>query len=290
MNIIRVGTTTVGNIILVTTDNGATVYATNGTKTISGIAVDGVAKLKAKAGIWRVWAELNGDTTSEVEVVVTDNYNMEMHFGNPISSLSEGALIRINENGSAANFYLSKHNYESGLNGNGYVLLVRSTLYNNYCWDIGNVNAYNGSDIDIMANETYLALLDEKLQKKIPTVKIHYTPGNGNRTVSVLERKGFILSQTELNYSASNYNAEGTALPIASTLRYGTLNGARADQWTRSPQINTTNIAWDAFGNGSQGGGDYCNAQHGFRPVFCVLNTMTINPDPNADGSYTLFV
>lgn len=39
--------------------------------------------------------------------------------GKPLSQYAEGAIIKINEGGKPAEFYVAKHNYESSLNGNG---------------------------------------------------------------------------------------------------------------------------------------------------------------------------
>ena len=45
--------------------------------------------------------------------------------GTPLSELTEGTIIKINENGSPVEFYLAKHSYEPTLNGEGRELVVR---------------------------------------------------------------------------------------------------------------------------------------------------------------------
>lgn len=290
MNIIRVGTTTVGNIILVTTDNGATVYATNGSKTISGIAVDGVAKLKAKAGTWRVWAELNGDTTSEVEVVVTDSYNMEMSFGLPLSSLAEGALVRLNESGSGVNFYLAKHNYESGLNGSGRSLLVRKDIHSTGKW-VQSQNTYESSVIDTWFNGTYKALLDSSVQGMLGSTAFYYTKSGNPKKVTTLSRSIFTLSVAETGQTDKYANVEGSALPIASTLRIAYLNGVATQWWTRS--IDKTAGDYEYVERiGADGVPGSMSKSHtlGYRPCFTLPATAMVSAKPNADGSYTLIV
>lgn len=290
MNIIRIGGIVAGgNTILVTTDSGATVYAVSGGKVVKGTAVNGVAKLKVKAGTWRVWAELDGQQTSEVEVIVTDTYYKEMSFGLPLSSLAEGALAKLNESGSSVNFYLAKHDYESGLNGAGRELLVRKDCYDTRAWHNPSINAYATSAIDTWLNGTYKGLLDSKVQDMIGTTKFYYTPGNGNYTVTTLGRGVFLLSFTELGMSDGYARTEGSALPIAINLKIAHLNGSAVYQWTRSPSTQVTNSAFrlDTSGNG---GTALCYGDLGSRPCFTLPVTALVNPTPNADGSYTLMV
>ena len=139
--------------------------------------------------------------------------------GKPLGNFSEGDIIQLNEGGDPVDFYVAKHDYESGLNGAGRTLVVRKDCYDNRVWDNGNVNAYASSDLDSWFNSTYKNMLDADIRSLIGTTKIRYTPGNGNWTVSTLERSVFLLSLTELGQSHTYANTEGSALPIASTLR-----------------------------------------------------------------------
>ena len=163
--------------------------------------------------------------------------------GMPLSDYEEGDLIKLNESGSPVEFYVAKHDYESGLNGAGRTLVVRKDCYDNRAWDSGNVNAYASSDLDTWFNGTYKALLDPAIQTAIGATKFYYTPGNGNNTVGTLERAIFALSATELGRSASWFNVEGSALPIASTLQVAHLNGSPNTQWARPPYTRNTSSA-----------------------------------------------
>ena len=164
--------------------------------------------------------------------------------GIPLSDYEEGAIIKLNEGGSPVEFYVSKHDYESSLNGSGRTLVVRKDTYDDRVWDSGNVNAYASSDLDSWFNSTYKNMLDADIRSLIGTTKIRYTPGNGNNTVGALERAIFALSLTELGQSHSYANTEGSALPIASTLRIAYRNGSATTQWTRSPFTYGTGYAW----------------------------------------------
>ena len=200
--------------------------------------------------------------------------------GIPLSDYEEGDLIKLNEGGSPVEFYVSKHDYESGLNGAGRTLVVRKDTYDDRVWDNGNVNAYASSDLDSWFNSTYKNMLDADIRSLIGTTKIRYTPGNGNNTVGTLERAIFALSLTELGQSHTYANTEGSALPIASTLRIAYRNGSPTTQWTRSPYTYSTDYAWwlgsDGIINISS-----CNSSRGSRPAFTLPSSLLFNPDTN---------
>lgn len=194
-----------------------------------------------------------------------------------LGNKATGSIIKLKENGTLVDFYVAKHDYESGLNGSGRTLVVRKDCYDNRVWDSGNVNAYAGSDIDTWFNGTYKNMLDATIRSLIGTTKIRYTPGNGNNTVGTLERSIFAMSLTELGESHSYANVEGSALPIASTLKIAYLNGNANTQWTRSPYTNDTNYAWrlssDGFSN------NYCYDTSGSRPAFTLPSDLYVSDD-----------
>ena len=200
--------------------------------------------------------------------------------GTPLSDYEEGAIIKLNEGGSPAEFYVSKHDYEPDLNGAGRTLVVRKDCYGDRRWDSGNVNAYASSDLDSWFNSTYKNMLDADIRSLIGTTKIRYTPGNGNNTVGTLERAVFALSATELGKSPTYANTEGSALPIASTLRIAYSNGSPTTQWTRSPQTNIASYAWWLSSGGSIED-FFCNSPRGSRPAFTLPSTLLFNPDTN---------
>ena len=198
--------------------------------------------------------------------------------GTALSDLAEGTVITIKENGVPTEFYVAKHDYESSLNGAGRTLVVRKDTYDNRVWDNGKVNAYASSDLDSWFNSTYKNMLDADIRSLIGTTKIRYTPGNGNWTVGTLERAIFALSLTELGQSNTYANTEGSALPIASTLRIAYRNGSPTTQWTRSPYTHFTNIAWWLDFNGNINN-DQCNYSFGSRPTFTLPATVRISDD-----------
>lgn len=150
-----------------------------------------------------------------------------------LSSIAEGSIVKLNENGIPVEFYVAKHDYENTLNGEGIILLARKAYYGQIQWNTSNVNAYENSYIDSFLNSTYKELFDEKTKSAICNTKFYYTPGNGNTTISTLQRCIFLASATELNITSGAINQEGTAFPLADTLR-------SSRQWSRTPVNNNT--------------------------------------------------
>ena len=142
------------------------------------------------------------------------------------------------------------------------------------------MNAYASSDLDSWFNGTYKALLDPSIQTAIGTTKFYYTPGNGNWTVGTLERAVFALSATELGQSGNFFNVEGSALPIANTLKVAYLNGRVNTQWTRSPVIYDSGSAAYLTSYGIVNYNS-CNNSYGSRPAFTLPSTTKFDPDTN---------
>lgn len=196
----------------------------------------------------------------------------------PLSDFQAGTLIKIRENGTLVDFYVAKHDYESGLNGSGRTLVVRKDCNSYQDWDRDNVNAYASSNLDSWFNRTYKNMLDADIRSLIGTTKIRYTPGNGNNTVGALERAIFALSLTELGRSNTYANKEGSALPIASTLWIAYRNGRATDQWTRSPDTRLTDAAFQLGSDGGVGLST-CDSGRGTRPAFTLPADLPVDPD-----------
>ena len=186
-----------------------------------------------------------------------------------LSSIAEGSIVKLNENGSPVEFYVAKHNYESSLNGAGRTLVVRKDCYDRRKWHSSDRNAYASSDIDTWLNDTYKGLLDADIQSVIGTTKFYYTPGNGSTNVTTLTRAIFLLSVKELGETETYVNAEGAALPIAKTLRIAYRNGSKVTQWTRSPRTDDTSCACFLNHNGYVGSLE-CTYIYESRPAFTL--------------------
>ena len=195
-----------------------------------------------------------------------------------LANKAVGSIIKLKESGTLVEFYVAKHDYENGLNGNGRTLIVRKDCYDMRAFSNSN-NAYANSSLDSWLCNTYLKLLDADIQAAIGTTKFYYTPGNGNTTVTTLQRAVFQLSLTELGKSASYAKTEGSALPIASTLQIAYRNGSACVQWTRTPYTGSTNRVCCLGANGDVSGrGSYLDSS-GSRPAFTLPSTLSVSDD-----------
>ena len=197
--------------------------------------------------------------------------------GTPLGDLTEGTLITINENGSPVEFYVSKQNYEPGLNGDGRVLVVRKDVYNQQQWNSSSVNTWASCTMRSWLNGTYKALLGSYVQSLMSTTTYYYTVGNGNGMVTIRSDAVFSLSLTELGEGTTWANVEGSALPIADTLNIAYQGGGAVSQWTRSPVTNNTSNAWRMDSNGGKYN-YYCTNTGGSRPCFTLPDTALVDP------------
>ena len=208
-------------------------------------------------------------------MIFIDRKLWQVASGKPLGNFSEGDIIQLNEGGVPVGFYVAKHDYESALNGAGRTLVVRKDVYDYRAWDNGNENAWASCTMRSWLNGDYKALLGPEIQEAMGTTTYRYTPGNGNTSVSTRSDAVFLLSATELGQSHTYANTEGSALPIASTLRIAYRNGSPTTQWTRSPHTGSTRNAWRLLSNGNISFNS-CNQAYGSRPAFTLPSDFRI--------------
>lgn len=217
-----------------------------------------------------------------------DGTEHAISFGIPLSTITPGAILYLNESGSPVPFYIAKHDYESGLNGAGRTLLVRKDCYDMRAFLSGEgsfpQNNYATSSLDSWLRGTYTNFLDIDTRALIGTTKFYYTPGYGSG-VTTLQRTVFQLSLTELGKSVRGTNTEGSALPIASKLQIAYRNGRAVDQWTRTPATDLADTVYCLSFSGEPEASGY-NRSYGSRPAFTLPGTLALAQ--NADGTYTL--
>ena len=204
-----------------------------------------------------------------------------------LSSLTEGSLISVLEDGKLVPFYVAKHNYEADLNGEGRTLLVRKDLHSERVWNETANSAYATSDIDGWLNNDYKAMLSGTVQSQLGVTEFYYTPSISDKTVTALSRAVFMLSVKEFGLTYSNANAEGSPLPIGSALQIAYLNGTAKTQWTRSLYLSAGGYVCFVS---ATGGVDAHNTPHvyGIRPCFTLPATMALRDEPFADGAWGL--
>lgn len=182
-----------------------------------------------------------------------------------LSTAAEGDIVKLPEGGKPVEFYVAKRDYEPDLNGTGRVLLVRKDVHSQRQWHHENINAYATSDIDAWLNGEYTGLFPDVVQNAMGETAFYYTPGNGETIVEILNRKAFLLSLTEMGLEGTGTNIEGSAVPIADTLRV--FNDA---QWLRTPQHTGTIDVVALSGSGSVSYANCTVSNFAFRTAFTL--------------------
>lgn len=164
----------------------------------------------------------------------------DITFGTPLGSIQEGQVIQIHENGVAVDYFVARHNYEAGLNGNGGTLVFRKPSAGEVVWDSGGAS-YSESEIDAWLNTTFLNRLSLGAINAIRATKIESAPASSWQA-SVIERKIFLPSLLELGDSGNHAPIEGEMIPASSLIiDNGELPGAF---WTRSNSVNDSYMAY----------------------------------------------
>lgn len=202
--------------------------------------------------------------------------------GIPLSTVTPGAILMLNESGSPVPFYIAKHDYESGLNGAGRTLVVRKDCYDERTF--GKSNVYKDSTMDSWLNGTYLTRFDSTLQAAIATTKFYYTDLGYDFVLATLQRAMFLLSEAEYGFSNS-VKAEGSELPIAETLRIAYYNGSAVAHWTRSRSYGSS-VVPTVDRTGSANSNNYGTYNIYSRPAFTLPGDLAVTANP--DGTYTL--
>lgn len=195
-----------------------------------------------------------------------------------LSDVAEGGVIKVNENGVPAEFYVAKHDYESGLNGTGRTLLVRKDGYDQRQRNASNTYPYMHSAIDEWMNGEYKALLDPSVQSAIGLTSCYYTAGPG-AAVSKLTRAVFLLSLTELGITDSSYNVEGSVLQISKTLKILYANGSAVGQWTRSTRFSSSSYTAGVVTNSGAANSVYPTGRYWSRPCFTMPDNAVIDEE-----------
>ena len=194
--------------------------------------------------------------------------------GIALADIAEGSIVKLNENGSPVEFYVAKHNYESGLNGSGKTLLVRKACYNQKMAWSSKQNQFYTSDIKAWLNGTYLGMLDAEVQTAIGTTSVYCTQGGGANRVTTYSLPVFMLSMTELGFSATYANAEGSLLPTATLLRSVAVhNDLTTRRWTRTPSTYDSVKVWIVSDDDNTSTSNCTDAQYNARPCFTLPAT-----------------
>lgn len=192
--------------------------------------------------------------------------------GITLGAMELGTLVKLNENGTPAEFYVACHNYEAGLNGNGRTLVLRKDCYDTQAFASSRKPSYSSSSLNDFLVGTYFNLLDAGVREMVGTTKFYA------ESAPTLERSVFQLSVTELKGSGSGAPNEGSILPIASLLSVAHLNGTAISQWTRTPFTSFPGFVYSLDSIGMVTALPYSDPC-GSRPAFTLPESTLVGDD-----------
>lgn len=143
-------------------------------------------------------------------------------------------------------------------------------------------NIYENCKTDLWLNNSttgYLSLLDDTTKAAITEVPVVVAEGYGSYYLTTLQRKAFLLSTTEFNFTIRNGYPEGTPVAYFSTSerRVAQYNGVATDQWTRTPQYQEEVWSMMVTDTGSDTGQNSVQYVAGIRPAFTLPANFEID-------------
>ena len=193
--------------------------------------------------------------------------------GTPLSELTEGTLITINENGAPVEFYVTKQNYEPALNPTSRTLITRNAIYDQRAWgqDASHPD-FSYSQIFSWLNGSYKNLFSDKVQQMMG--ETFYPSTISYTTVGTLSSAVFLLSKTEMGDSGSNFNVEGSNVPIFAQLYNAPFGGGTTNLWwTRTIYNKGTNQVCTVSGMGDS----YISNGRYSRPCFTLPSDALVD-------------
>ena len=282
--------------IIVTVSAGATVTATNGSKTITGTSDNtGVCTLIVpETGTWSVSATLGGQTSDTKTVSITGSYAVALSFlKDNFADNDWSDIIAACHSGSVPSTWVVGNSKTMTINGTSYQVDIIGKNHDTYasggkapltfqlhdCY--GETKNMNSSNTNIggwtscaMRSEHLPAILSKmptEVQNGIREVNKLTSAGNQSSTINTTADKLFLLSEVEI-FGSTPYSeaGEGTQYDYykAGNSKVKKQNGSAANWWERSPRASSTSSFCMVLGPGSA---DRSNARyaHGVAFGFC---------------------
>ena len=282
----------------VTSDSGATVTATNGTKTFSGtVPTSGVLSMTT----YTVTATKSGETTDPVSVAITTSgqtYSVECLFFNSVLSKNTWAQIaKASAAGKASQLWsvgdtkditvgsetltlvIMGFNHDDLASGGkagitfGLKNLMASTRAMNS--SNTNVNGFTGSAMYSWLQNTLLPTLPSDLQAVLKSVNKKTSAGNASSTININAMKLFLFSEIEI-FGSTTYSAAGEGsqysyfATAANRIKYlSNGSGSAYWWWERSPYGSNSISFCYVYSNGNASFSNAYNAD-GVCFGFCV--------------------
>lgn len=287
----------------VTSDSGAVVTATNGTKTFSGtVPSSGVLSLTITAsGTYTVTATKSGETTDPVSVTITTSgqtYSVECLFFNSVLSKNTWAQIaKASAAGKASQLWsvgdtkditvgsetltlvimgFSHDDLASGGKA-GITFGMKNLMATTRRMNASNTNSggFTGSEMYSWLQNTLLPTLPSDLRAVLKSVNKKTSAGSQSSTINTNSMKLFLFSEIEI-FGSTTYSKAGEGsqysyfTTAANRIKYLSNGAGSADWWCeRSPYGSNSN--YFCYVN-SSGGANYGNAgsTYGVCFGFCV--------------------
>ena len=196
-----------------------------------------------------------------------------------LGDIAEGQLVKLLENGTAVEFYVAKHDYESSLNGAGRTLLVRKETYGSGAFAY-SYNVYPGETQDVFLNTTYKALHEQWVQELMGETIFEYVQGENSGAILTTARSVFAPSSKEvLQYTGGG----GEYIPVFATI----CAGISGTTWTRSSYYRSTGTTdnftyayWFSYSNGSVNvGNSSASTTWQYLPMFTLPATALFDEE-----------
>ena len=287
----------------VTSDSGAVVTATNGTKTFSGtVPSSGVLSLTITAsGTYTVTATKSGETTDPVSVAITTSgqtYSVECLFFNSVLSKNTWAQIaKASAAGKASQLWsvgdtkditvgsetltlvIMGFNHDDLASGGkaGITFGMKNLMATTRRMNASNTNSggFTGSEMYSWLQNTLLPTLPSDLQAVLKSVNKKTSAGSQSSTINTSSMKLFLFSEIEIfgstTYSkageGSQYSYFATAANRIKYLSNG--SGSAAWWWERSPFGSNSGYFCSVYSDGNANI-DNANNASGVCFGFCV--------------------
>ena len=189
--------------LIVTVSAGATVTATNGSKTITGISDNtGVCTLAVpEIGTWSVSATLNGQTSNTKTVSITDTYMVSLSFFSATITVTvdSGASVALQKDGVTIQTKTSNGTAVFTVTETGTYTIVATK---NGQTTSGSVNVVSGTTSYSLTLSFISSTLNDNKWSVIKSVS---DAGQGANYWSIGDRKAVTLNGTVGHLSLSNY-------------------------------------------------------------------------------------
>lgn len=287
----------------VTSDSGAVVTATNGTKTFSGtVPSSGVLSLTiTTSGTYTVTATKSGETTDPVSVAITTSgqtYSVECLFFNSVLSKNTWAQIaKASATGKASQLWsvgdtkditvgsetltlvIMGFNHDDLASGGkaGITFGMKNLMATTRRMNASNTNSggFTGSEMYSWLQNTLLPTLPSDLQAVLKSVNKKTSAGSQSSTINTNSMKLFLFSEIEI-FGSTTYSKAGEGsqysyfATAANRIKYLSNGSGSADWWWERSPVGSDSDGFCYVNSGGNADVSYANDANGVCFGFCV--------------------